>query len=193
MRAGWPRICFRAAWRCTRSPRPAGTTAGPAGPARPVRDVVDRPAKRHRTGARDACPNELGVPIVRGAEVVGLTQDGDGVTVECADGETVRAKYVVGCDGAHSTIRNLVGIDFVGKQYETHILLADVALSRAPEDTLDRCDERARRRAHDPVRRRLVPRHRMGPVARTGAADRTRDVWTRSAIRSCASPVRTSA
>ena len=79
---------------------------------------------------------ELGVPIVRGAEVVALTQDDDGVTVECAGGETIRAKYVVGCDGAHSTIRDLVGIDFVGKQYETHILLADVALSRAPGDTL---------------------------------------------------------
>jgi 2-polyprenyl-6-methoxyphenol hydroxylase-like FAD-dependent oxidoreductase len=79
---------------------------------------------------------ELGVPITRGAEVVGLTQDDDGVTVECADGATVRAKYVVGCDGAHSTIRSLVGIEFVGKQYETHILLADVALSRAPSDTL---------------------------------------------------------
>ena len=79
---------------------------------------------------------ELGVPIIRGAEVVALSQDGDGVTVECADGETVRAKYVVGCDGAHSTIRDLAGIDFVGKQYETHILLADVALARAPGDTL---------------------------------------------------------
>ena len=40
--------------------------------------------------------DELGVEIVRGAEVVGLTQDGDGVTVECADGDTVRAEYVVG-------------------------------------------------------------------------------------------------
>ncbi len=80
--------------------------------------------------------NDLGVPIVRGAEVVGLTQDDDGATVECADGTTVRAKYVVGCDGAHSTIRNLVGIDFVGRQYETHILLADVALTRAPQDIL---------------------------------------------------------
>src|SRR6201989_3490551 len=69
---------------------------------------------------------ELGVEIVRGAKVVGLTQGGDGVTVECAGGERVRAAYVVGCDGAHSTVRGQLGIDFVGKQYETHILLADV-------------------------------------------------------------------
>ena len=36
--------------------------------------------------------DELGVAVVRGAEVVGLTQDDDGVTVECADGTTVRAE-----------------------------------------------------------------------------------------------------
>ena len=80
--------------------------------------------------------DELGVPIVRGATVVGLTQDADGVRVECADGATLRASYVVGCDGAHSAVRRLAGIDFVGSQYETHILLADVALTRAPQETL---------------------------------------------------------
>jgi 2-polyprenyl-6-methoxyphenol hydroxylase-like FAD-dependent oxidoreductase len=80
--------------------------------------------------------NELGIEIVHGAEVVGLTQDDDGVSLECAGGDSVRAAYVVGCDGAHSTVRSQLGIDFVGKQYETHILLADVQLTRAPEETL---------------------------------------------------------
>jgi 2-polyprenyl-6-methoxyphenol hydroxylase-like FAD-dependent oxidoreductase len=78
----------------------------------------------------------LGVEIVRGAEVVGLTQDDDGVSLQCAGGNTVRAGYVVGCDGAHSTVRSQLGIDFVGRQYETHILLADVQLTRAPSETL---------------------------------------------------------
>jgi 2-polyprenyl-6-methoxyphenol hydroxylase-like FAD-dependent oxidoreductase len=80
--------------------------------------------------------DELGVEIVCGARVVGLTQDGDGVTVDCADGDSVRAGYVVGCDGAHSAVRSLLGIDFVGKQYQTHILLADVQLTGAPAETL---------------------------------------------------------
>ncbi len=80
--------------------------------------------------------DDLGVPILRGAEVVGMTQDDDGVTVQCADGREIRTKYVVGCDGAHSTVRRLVGIGFEGKQYETHILLADVQLTRAPQETL---------------------------------------------------------
>lgn len=80
--------------------------------------------------------DDMGVPVDRGVEVVGLTQDDDGVTVACADGSSIRARYVVGCDGAHSTVRELVGIGFEGKQYETHILLADVQLTRAPQDTL---------------------------------------------------------
>jgi 2-polyprenyl-6-methoxyphenol hydroxylase-like FAD-dependent oxidoreductase len=80
--------------------------------------------------------DDLGVEVVRGAEVVGLTQDDDGVTVKCADGASIATRYVVGCDGAHSTVRQLVGIEFTGKQYETHILLADVRLTRAPQETL---------------------------------------------------------
>ncbi|OBA96592.1 monooxygenase [Mycobacteriaceae bacterium 1482268.1] len=80
--------------------------------------------------------DDLGVQVVRGAEVVGLTQDNDCVSVQCADGSSIETKYVVGCDGAHSTVRQLMGIGFEGKQYETHILLADVRLARAPEETL---------------------------------------------------------
>jgi 2-polyprenyl-6-methoxyphenol hydroxylase-like FAD-dependent oxidoreductase len=79
---------------------------------------------------------ELGAQLVHGAKVVGLTQDDSGVTLELAGGDSVRAAYAVGCDGAHSSTRRLLGIDFVGKQYETHILLADVHLTRAPSETL---------------------------------------------------------
>jgi 2-polyprenyl-6-methoxyphenol hydroxylase-like FAD-dependent oxidoreductase len=80
--------------------------------------------------------DRLGVEVVRGAKLVGLTQDDSGVTVELAGGDSMRAGYVVGCDGAHSSVRGAIGIDFAGKQYETHILLADVVLTRGPEETL---------------------------------------------------------
>lgn len=73
----------------------------------------------------------LGVPIVRGAEVVGLRQDDEGVEVTVSDAagtHTERAGYVVGCDGAHSAVRELLGVGFVGAAYATHILLADVRL-----------------------------------------------------------------
>jgi 2-polyprenyl-6-methoxyphenol hydroxylase-like FAD-dependent oxidoreductase len=79
---------------------------------------------------------ELGVEIVRGAEVVGLRQGGAGVEVELADGSSGSAGYVVGTDGAHSTVRDLLGVDFVGGQYETHIMLADVRLTDPPEDAM---------------------------------------------------------
>ncbi|HRA36040.1 MAG TPA: bifunctional 3-(3-hydroxy-phenyl)propionate/3-hydroxycinnamic acid hydroxylase, partial [Acidimicrobiales bacterium] len=51
-----------------------------------------------------------GVTIHRGVEVTGLTQADDHVAVGDADGTTWRARYVVGCDGANSTVRELVGI-----------------------------------------------------------------------------------
>jgi len=82
---------------------------------------------------------ELGVPIHRGAEVVGLVQDDDHVRLELrgpAGPTTVTAAYVVGTDGAHSAVRSLIGVDFAGEQYATHIMLADVRLARPPGETL---------------------------------------------------------
>jgi|KBSSwiStaDraftv2_1062776.scaffolds.fasta_scaffold01565_4 2-polyprenyl-6-methoxyphenol hydroxylase-like FAD-dependent oxidoreductase len=81
----------------------------------------------------------LGVQIEYGAEVVGLSQDGDGVCVDvrrAARVTTERARYVVGCDGSHSAVRELVGIDFVGEHYPTHILLADVQLAEPPDEAM---------------------------------------------------------
>ncbi|MEU4422245.1 FAD-dependent monooxygenase [Actinoplanes sp. NPDC024001] len=77
----------------------------------------------------------LGVPIVRGAAVTALRQDDTGVTLQVGD-RTERAGYVVGCDGAHSTIRRLLGIEFAGKQYQTHIMLADVRLGEPPAEAM---------------------------------------------------------
>jgi len=82
----------------------------------------------------------LGVEVEQGSEVLDLA---------CADGHvaltargldeqtlTIRASYVVGCDGAHSTIRRLVGLPFDGHGYAHEWLLADVALDRdrSPDD-----------------------------------------------------------
>ena len=76
---------------------------------------------------------ELGVDIRRGHELVGLSQDGDGVTVELADGTRMRARYLVGCDGGRSTVRRLLGIGFPGEPTKVEFLLAEVALTAAPE------------------------------------------------------------
>jgi 2-polyprenyl-6-methoxyphenol hydroxylase-like FAD-dependent oxidoreductase len=80
--------------------------------------------------------DELGVEIVRGAEVVGLRQDDEEVVLDLADGGQASAAYVVGCDGAHSRVRELVGVPFSGAAYATHILLADVRLSDPPEEAM---------------------------------------------------------
>src|SRR3954452_24527464 len=50
------------------------------------------------------CVGGLAVPIHRGREVTGFAQDGTGVDVELGDGQTLRAGYLVGCDGGRSRI-----------------------------------------------------------------------------------------
>jgi 2-polyprenyl-6-methoxyphenol hydroxylase-like FAD-dependent oxidoreductase len=72
----------------------------------------------------------LGVEIVHGTEVTDLRQDTDGVTVTVNGERTERAGYVVGCDGAHSTVRRLLGVRFSGRSYDTRIVLADSRFDR---------------------------------------------------------------
>ncbi|MEJ3742551.1 FAD-dependent monooxygenase [Actinomycetes bacterium KLBMP 9797] len=69
-----------------------------------------------------------GVAVRRRVELTALVPSGDGVRCELthADGpvETVTARYVVGCDGAHSAVRRLAGIPFTGGSYPQTFVLA---------------------------------------------------------------------
>ena len=76
---------------------------------------------------------ELGVPIAREREVTGFAQDDAGIEVELADGESLRAEYLVGCDGGRSLIRKAAGIDFAGWDPSISSLLAEVEVSEEPE------------------------------------------------------------
>ncbi|WP_435208419.1 rifampin monooxygenase [Micromonospora sp. bgisy143] len=69
---------------------------------------------------------EVGVEVRRGSEVVGLSQDDDGVTVELADGTRVRSRFLVGCDGGRSTVRRLLGVDFPGEPSQADSLLGEM-------------------------------------------------------------------
>ncbi|MGW7367048.1 FAD-dependent monooxygenase [Streptomyces sp. NPDC054841] len=72
----------------------------------------------------------LGADVRRGQELVGLTASDDGVEVELATTEGdkwLRAAYVVGCDGARSTVRRLAGIDFPGTDATIEMKMADVS------------------------------------------------------------------
>jgi 3-(3-hydroxy-phenyl)propionate hydroxylase len=57
---------------------------------------------------------ELAVPIYRGREVTGFAQDDTGVDVDLSNGQSLRAAYLVGCDGGRSLIRKAAGIEFPG-------------------------------------------------------------------------------
>ena len=75
---------------------------------------------------------ELSVPIYRGCEVTGFVQDDRGVDVALSDGRTLRAKYLVGCDGGRSLIRKQAGIDFPGWDPSVSYLIAEAETTEAP-------------------------------------------------------------
>jgi 2-polyprenyl-6-methoxyphenol hydroxylase-like FAD-dependent oxidoreductase len=77
--------------------------------------------------------DELAVTIYRGREVAGFAQDDGGVDVELADGDSLRAEYLVGCDGGRSLIRRAAGIEFPGWDPTTSALLAEVEVAEEPE------------------------------------------------------------
>ncbi|MCZ7415033.1 rifampin monooxygenase [Streptomyces sp. WMMC897] len=76
---------------------------------------------------------ELGAEIRRGHEVVGLSQDEDGVTVELAGRAPLRARYAVGCDGGRSLVRKRLGVGFPGEPASVETLLGEMELTEDPE------------------------------------------------------------
>jgi rifampicin monooxygenase len=77
---------------------------------------------------------ELGVEIRRGCELVGLSQDDHGVTVDLADGTQLRSRYLVGCDGGRSTVRKLLGVGFPGEPARREWLSGEVEVTASPEE-----------------------------------------------------------
>ena len=73
------------------------------------------------------------MPITREREVTGFAQDDAGVDVTLADGETLRAKFLVGCDGGRSRIRKATGIEFAGWDPTTSWMIAEVKMDKEPE------------------------------------------------------------
>ena len=71
---------------------------------------------------------ELGGTVLRPKKLTSVAEDADGVTATFDDGASIRARYVVGADGIHSTVREQAGIGFHGGAYEESFVLADVNL-----------------------------------------------------------------
>jgi 2-polyprenyl-6-methoxyphenol hydroxylase-like FAD-dependent oxidoreductase len=76
--------------------------------------------------------DELSVPIYRGREVTGFAQDDTGVDVELSEGHSLRAKYLVGCDGGRSLIRKKAGIDFPGWDPSVSFMIAEAQMAEEP-------------------------------------------------------------
>ena len=117
---------------------------------------------------------QLGVPVHRGREVTGFVQDGTGVDVELADGETVRATYLVGADGGRSVIRKAAGIDFSGWDATRSNLIAEVQLAEEPPSGM-RQDETGVHGfsvlADGRTYRVVTTEQRLGPVAEPSLDD----------------------
>jgi 3-(3-hydroxy-phenyl)propionate hydroxylase len=76
---------------------------------------------------------ELAVPIYRGRDVTGFAQDDSGVDVALSDGQSLRAKYLVGCDGGPSLVRKTAGIAFPGWDPTTSWLIAEAETAEQPK------------------------------------------------------------
>ena len=120
-----------------------GQVAQVAGFARVPLDISDFPT-RHNYGLglwqnhierllAGWVDDELAVPIHRGREVTGFAQDETGVDVELSDGRSLRAEYLVGCDGGRSLVRKQAGIEFPGWDPSTSALIAETEVAEDPE------------------------------------------------------------
>lgn len=119
----------------------AGQTAQVAGFAGLMLDIGDAPT-RHNYGLAlwqshierllVDWVETLAVPILRGREVTDFTQDGDGVDVALGDGQPLRSRYLVGCDGGRSRVRKAAGIPFPGTDPTTSNLIAEVEMREEP-------------------------------------------------------------
>lgn len=119
-----------------------GTPSPAQGFAHMPLDVGDLPTRhayvlglwqRHVERILAGWVDELGVPVLRGREVVGLAQDEAGVDVAVAGGPPLRARWLVGCDGGRSRVRGAAGIAFPGLDPTTSWMIAEAEMDDEPE------------------------------------------------------------
>ena len=119
----------------------AGQTAQVTGFAVTRLDISDFPTRhnyglalrqKHIERILAGWVTELKVPILYGREVTGFVQHDAGVDVALAGGQSLRAQYLVGCDGGRSLVRKTAGIDFPGWDPTTSSILAEVEMTEKP-------------------------------------------------------------
>ena len=119
----------------------AGQTAQATGFAVTRLDISDFPTRhnyvlalrqKHIERILAGWVTELEVPILYGRVITGFVQHDAGVDVALADGQSLRAQYLVGCDGGRSLVRKTAGIDFPGWDPTTSNILAEVEMTEKP-------------------------------------------------------------
>ena len=119
----------------------AGQTAQVTGFAVTRLDISDFPTRhnyglalrqKHIERILSDWVTELKVPILYGHEITGFSQHAAGVDVALSDGQSLRAQYLVGCDGGRSLVRKTAGIDFPGWDPTTSSILAEVEMTETP-------------------------------------------------------------
>jgi 3-(3-hydroxy-phenyl)propionate hydroxylase len=119
----------------------AGQTAQVAGFGVTRLDISDFPTRhnyglalrqKHIERILAGWVTELRVPILYGSEITGFVQHETGVDVALADGQSLHADYLVGCDGGRSLVRRTAGIDFPGWDPTTSSILAEVEMTEKP-------------------------------------------------------------
>jgi len=89
-------------------------------------------SQAHTEATLETHLNSLGVEVERNVSLTALSQDEDGVTVtlqrDGAGQETGRFQWVIACDGAHSSVRHFVGLDFPGEADGIPYILGDVLI-----------------------------------------------------------------
>jgi 2-polyprenyl-6-methoxyphenol hydroxylase-like FAD-dependent oxidoreductase len=119
-----------------------GQVAQVAGFARVAFDISDFPTRHpyglglwqnHIERILAGWVDELAVTIYREREATGFAQDDTGVDVELSDGQSLRADYLVGCDGGRSLVRKEAGIEFPGWDPTTSALIAEAEMAEEPE------------------------------------------------------------
>ncbi len=119
-----------------------GQVAQVAGFARVPFDISDVPTRHpyglglwqnHIERILAGWVDELAVTVYREREATGFAQDATGVDVELSDGRSLRADYLVGCDGGRSRVRKWASIEFAGWDPTTSALIAEAEMAEEPE------------------------------------------------------------
>ncbi|MFI7677211.1 FAD-dependent monooxygenase [Actinophytocola sp. NPDC049390] len=76
----------------------------------------------------------LGAEVRHGRTVADVEQDDEGVTVVLADGERLRSRYLVGCDGARGTVRKRLGVGFAGEPSRAETLMGEMEVGAPLEE-----------------------------------------------------------